>query len=48
MGRDRTTGLGLLAALVIYGIVYWSLQPTCGEGEVRVRGFFMTACVAGH
>jgi hypothetical protein len=38
----------LLIALIVYGVAYWSLQPTCESGEVRVRGVFMTACVAGH
>ncbi len=42
----RTAGAVGLFALAIYGITYWSLQPTCGPGEVRVRGMFMTECVA--
>jgi hypothetical protein len=46
--RDRTMHLAMLTALAIYGLAYWSLQPICEAGEVRVRSFFMTACVAGH
>ncbi|MBN6819571.1 hypothetical protein JRF84_08205 [Methylobacterium organophilum] len=43
---NRTLGAVGFLALAIYGITYWSLQPTCGPGEVRVRGMFMTECVA--
>lgn len=32
-------------ALVIFGLAH---APSCGEGEVRVRAVFGTACVAGH
>lgn len=47
MSDRRVGGIGLMIWLIA-AIIYWSLQPTCGDGEVRVRGFFMTACVIGH
>jgi len=38
----------MLILMLVWGAVYWSLQPTCGPTEARVRGVFMTVCVAGH
>lgn len=38
----------LAAILIMVACLYWSLQPTCRDGEVRVKGVFMTACVVGH
>lgn len=38
----------ILIGLLVYALVYWSLQPVCGEAEVRVRGAFMTHCVVGR
>jgi hypothetical protein len=45
---DRLIIAGGFLLLLTYAVVYWSLQPTCGTGEVRVRGFFMTHCVIGR
>lgn len=38
----------ILAGILAYVALWWAAQPTCHTGEVRVRGVFMTACVAGH
>lgn len=45
---DENKALIVLTLWAIGAIIYWSAQPTCDPGEVRVRGFFMTACVVGH
>jgi len=44
--RDRLKAAAFVLVFVVYAITYWSLQPTCGPGEMRVRGMFMTECVA--
>lgn len=47
-GGDRTSARLILIGLLFYAFIYWSMQPACSDAEVRVRGVFMTYCVAGR
>ncbi len=38
----------LMAVAAAVAIAFYTLQPSCGPNEVRVRGLYGTACVVGH